>query len=196
MLRKILFPSDVLNSVAARFRRVKVELWRAAIDEAREFRTVRPFDISAQVVYKFTSTTDFILTLQAFSVHTGDCTYKIYRGVDVVEATPFTVPVPAYNRNTTNRFRDFGSGKYVSAVTILGGGTITVTPPVVQFDGPQDAAVDYIRAKTSTASGQQISISGGSLDDRQLSAGDYYIVITPAAAATGHFELGWEEIAE
>lgn len=202
--RQGVIQSDVLNSPANRFRRTKVELWRAAIDEAREFRMIRRFQFaSGSIYYKFTSAVPFVLTLQRLAAHSNDVEYKVYRAADVTDNGGFTTPIPTFARNTVTTpgfFRDFGSGKYVSQVTIMGGGTITLNnTPTTEFDGPQDDYVDYNRVKISSLTFQQSTISGGSLNDRQLDAGDYYIEITELGGAgdcEGHFELAWEEVIE
>lgn len=57
-----------------------------------------------------------------------------------------------------------------------------------------DVYVDYDRAKTSGATAQQVSVSGGADTTRYLAAGTYYLELTSVTGTSvGRFAIAWEE---
>ena len=182
-------PQDVWTSDQEKFRRLRVDVGQTGLFEGREFRMVRKVVVPAATprVFRFTSTVDFILFEQHLSVSTGDLEYYAWRDTQGSPSGTFAaLPVPPIGKNISATFRDYGSGRYTTNVSIATGGNFTPTDPEVY--------VDYDRAKTSNSTAQRQSVSGGDDSVRYLAAGTYYLkIISLDATAEGRFAIAWEE---
>ena len=182
-------PQDVWTSDQEKFRRLRVDVGQTGFFEGREFRMVRKIVVPAATprVFRFTSTVDFILFEQHLAVTTGDLEYYAWRSTQGTPSGTFTnIPVPPIGKNISANFRDYGAGRYTSNVTIASGGDFIPTDVEVY--------VDYDRAKTSSATAQRQSVSGGDDSVRYLAAGTYYLKITSLdGTSEGRFAIAWEE---
>lgn len=173
------------TSDLADFARIPVDQQQTSLEEGREFRIVRKVAVSTStpVVFKFTSSVDFILFEQSLSVSAGDIELFAYREADAGASGSFSEPVPIFGKNISSEYRRYGGDRYETGVTITTGGAIT----------PTGDYVDYDRARTSNATAQQTSVSGSNESKRMLAAGTYYIQLKAVADAEGKFGLSWEE---
>lgn len=182
-------PKDVWTSNQEGFRRLRVDVGQTGFFEAREFRMVRKVSIAAgtPLVFRFTSTTDFILFEQALNCNEGDIEFYVWRSTQGTAGGSFTpLAVAPIGKNISSFYRDYGGNRYQSQVSLATGGTFTPTDANVY--------VDYDRAKTSGATAQQISVSGGDDSVRYLAAGTYYLILTSVSGTSvGRFALAWEE---
>jgi hypothetical protein len=182
-------PADVWTSDADKFRRLRVDVGQTGFFEAREFRLVRKVSVVAgtPLVFRFTSAVDFILFEQTLNCSEGDLEFYAWRADQGTAGGPFTpIPVAPIAKNTSSTFRPYSGVRYQSQTTISTGGTFTPTNPLTY--------VDYDRAKTSGATAQQTSVSGGDDTVRYLAAGTYYLVLTSlSGTSVGRFSLAWEE---
>lgn len=182
-------PSDVWTSDTDRFRRLRVDVGQTGLFEGREFRMVRKISVVAgtPLVFRFSSAVDFILFEQALNCSEGDIEMYAWRADQGTPGGTFTpLPVDPIGKNISAQYKPYGGSRYVSQMDISTGGTFTPTSPLTY--------VDYDRAKTSGATAQQISVSGGNDSVRYLAAGTYYLVLTSASGTSvGRFSLAWEE---
>lgn len=177
----------IASSDHADFMRVRTDQQQTSLEEGREFRIVRKVVVPAitPLVFKFTSTVDFILFEQDLSASVGDIELFAYREGDAGATGSFSTSVPIFGKNTSGEFRLYDGGRYQTNVTITTGGAINPLN-VEQY-------VDHDRAKTSNATAQQISVSGSNESKRMLAAGTYYIQLRALSDAEGRFALAWEE---
>lgn len=169
-----------------RFNRVRVDPQQTSFEEGREFRIVRKLVTSIGKTYwKFTSATDFILFVQAFGTSVGDIEFRAYRAADVTDGGGWSGTVPIFGTNISSEYREYNGARYQTQVTIETGGTVTINNA--------ENYADYIRAKTSNATAQQVTVGGGSDDKRYLAAGTYYFEFDTISAAESRIELVWEE---
>lgn len=182
-------PRDVWTSSEEGFRRLRVDVGQTGLYEGREFRMVRKVSIPAAtpLVFKFTSAVDFILFEQSIDCSEGDIEYYAWRSTQGTAGGTFTpLAVPPIGKNTSSFYRQYSGLRYASQVTLETGGTFTPTDANVY--------VDYDRAKTSGATAQQTSVSGGDDSVRYLAAGTYYLKLTSLnGTSVGRFALAWEE---
>lgn len=169
--------------------RLQVDQAQTGLYEGREFRVVRKISVTAgtPLVFRFTSTVDFILFQQTLNVSEGDLEYYAYRSTQGTAGGTFTaLPVGPIAKNSSAEFKMYDGARYVSQVSVASGGTFTPTD-ALQY-------VDYDRAKTSGATAQQISVRGGDDSERYLAAGTYYLILTSTTGTSvGRFALAWEE---
>lgn len=169
--------------------RLQVDQAQTGLFEGREFRMVRKVSVVAgtPLVFRFTCAVDFILFEQTLNTSEGDLEYYAYRSTQGTAGGTFTAfPIGPIAKNTSAEFRQYNGARYVSQATVASGGTFT----------PTDAQqyVDYDRAKTSGATAQQISVSGGNDSERYLAAGTYYLILTSTTGTSvGRFAIVWEE---
>lgn len=181
-------PSSRYTSDMEGFSRLQVDVGQTGFFEGREFRVVRKLTVAAgtPLTWKFTSAHDFILFQQHMDASEGDLEFYAWRSDNVTENTPFNTAIPILGKNISSEYRDFGSGRYVSGVSINAGGTITILN--------SNNYADYDRAKVSGATGQQFSIPGTDNTSRYLAAGTYYLQFTSlSGTSVGRFILAWEE---
>lgn len=181
-------PAGVWTSNDERFRRLAVDSGQTGFEEGREFRAVRKIIITSgtPLVWKFSCTTDFILSEQTLNTSVGDIELFAYRTPQGTPGGTFGTSIPVIMKNISSEYREYDGGRYVSQATISSGGTFT---PNVATD-----YIDYDRAKTSNATAQQLSVSGGSGTQRYLAAGDYYLIFTSLVGTSeGRFAISWEE---
>lgn len=169
---------NISTSRDKKFARIPVDSNQTSFFEGREFRIVRK--VNSPITYKFSSSVDFILNYQGFSVTSGEYEFYAWRDNNVTEDTAFTVNIPVLGKNTTS---DRVQPAYASSVTIQSGGTITVND--------SDLYADFEWLKAASASGQRNSISDQASQGRYLEAGSYYLQFI--GAATGSYKLEWEE---
>lgn len=182
------YPKDMYTSDARGFRRLRVDVGQTSLFEGREFRIVRKVSIPAgtPLVFKFESPIDFMLAEQQISCSEGDIEYWAWRDTQGVASGTFNTPVPVIPKNTSSKFREYDGQRYALQIEVHTGGDFTPTDP--------NAYVDYDRAKTSGATAQQLSVSGGDGSARYLSAGTYYLVlISLSGTSKGRFAIAGEE---
>lgn len=155
------------------FARVKVENAETGFYTGHQFRFTR--ELTAPIVYRFTSTINFILNAQAFSVSSGEYRFYAWRGDNVTEAGVW-VPEPVFRKNTVN-------ATYTSGIAIDSGGSITVAD--------RQLYADFEHLKTANSTAQKATIVDGSEGSRYLSAGVYYLEFI--GTAEGSYSLAWEE---
>lgn len=182
-------PDYMYTSSEQGFRRMRVDVGQTGFFEAREFRMVRKVSITAgtPLVFKFVSAVDFILFEQSLNCSVGDIEYYAWRSTQGTEGGTFTpIPVQSIAKNISATYRDYNGDRYQSQVSISSGGTFTPTDPLLY--------VDYDRAKTSGATAQRSSVSGGDDTVRFLAAGTYYLILTSLdGTSVGRFAIAWEE---
>ena len=181
-------PHDLMTSNTQAFRRIRVDVGQTGLYEGREFRLVRKISVplATPLVYRFTSTVDFILFEQELNTTVGDIELRAWRDIQGTPTGTFSTVVPTFGKNISNTYRLYDDVRYVSQVTVSTGGGFTPTDV--------EAYVDYDRAKTSGATAQQSSVSGGDDSARYLAAGTYYLVLESLdATSVGRFQLAWEE---
>lgn len=179
---------DILTSDLAGFRRIQVDQAQTSFFEGREFRIARKLSIPAAtpLVLRFTSAVDFILAEQELNTTVGDIEFFAWRDSQGTPSGTWNGGITPINKNISAEFREYNGARYVSQVSIATGGAFTPTDA--------NAYVDYDRAKTSGATAQQQSVSGGDDSSRYLAAGTYYLVLSSLdATSVGRFVLSWEE---
>lgn len=182
-------PDDMYTSSVQNFRRIRVDVGQTGLYEGREFRMVRKITVVAgtPLVFRFTSAVDFMLFEQTLNCSEGDIEYYAWRSTQGTAGGTFTpLVVPPIGKNISSFYRDYGGDRYTSQVSLASGGTFTPTDANVY--------VDYDRAKTSGATAQQVSVSGGDDTTRYLAAGTYYLTLTSlSGTSVGRFAIAWEE---
>lgn len=170
--------------------RVKVDVAQTGFEQGRQYRISYEFDIpnGSSRVIKFDSPIDFILQGQNLAVDDGAVLFRAFRSADVTDNGGFVTIIPVIGINIMSI-----ADPYVGQVTLSTDGTITPdTPP----PGVLSLAVETIRLRSPTASGQRTTIGETIGDERGLPAGSYYLEFTNIAAsgaATGVYSLRWEE---
>lgn len=180
------FAQDIVTSGIEGFRRLQVDVGETGFFEAREFRFLRK--IRNGFTYKFTSTVDFILYEQVFSISSGAYEFHAWREDNVTEQTPFNTDLTPYiiNKNASEEYRDYGGDRYQSQVSIYTGGTISI--------GNTEQYTDYAELRTSGSTAQRASVSQGGNTQRYLPAGTYYLQFTQLETPLrGVYQIGWEE---
>lgn len=166
------------------FGRLQVDMGETGMFEGREFRAVRKLVLTgAPIVWRFTSTVDFILHEQTFGASSGDLELYAWRAADVTPSGAFATPVPVFGKNGSAEYREYEGARYVSGVTIMSGGSITPLNA--------EAYTDYDRAKTASSTAQRASVGGTPNSVRYLPTGTYYLQII--GTGEGRLALGWEE---
>jgi len=168
--------------------RIRVDVGQTGLFEGREFRLVRKISVTAgtPLVVRFTSAVDFILSEQELNTTVGDIEFYAWRDTQGTAGGTFSGVYTPIGKNISSAYRLYNGVRYATQVAINYGGTFTPTNA--------EAYVDYDRAKTSGATAQQTSVSGGDDSARYLAAGTYYLVFTSLdATSVGRFALAWEE---
>lgn len=182
-------PADLLTSEKEGFRRLRVDVGQTGLFEGREFRMVRKVSVPAAtpLVFRFTSAVDFMLFEQALNCSAGDIEFHAWRSTQGTAGGAFTaLPIAPIGKNISSSRRLYDGLPYESQVSVASGGTFTPTNA--------EQYVDYDRAKTSGATAQQISVSGGNDSVRYLAAGTYYLVLNSLdGTSVGRFAIAWEE---
>ena len=165
--------------------RLDVELSSTSFQEGKEFRISREFAVGATpLVFRVSSTVDFVLQLQKVAIDIGNVRFRAYRDIQGVASGLFDQKEAIYKQNFTARAKPLDP-----VVEIYTGGAFT--PNV------GETAVETIRLRVSGATSGQTSVSGVIGDERGLAAGTYYLVfarIDGNVTAEGVFDLKWEEI--
>lgn len=181
--------ADMVTSTEDGFRRYRVDVGQTGFFEGREFRMVRKLVVATGTpkVFRFVSPVDFILFEQTLNVSVGDLEFYAYRSDQGTAGGTFTaLPVSPIGKNIGAQYRKYSGARYASQVTLAEGGTFT----------PANAQIyaDYDRAKTSSATAQQTSVSGGDDSVRYLAAGTYYLVVSSLVGTSeGRYAIAWEE---
>lgn len=182
-------PQDIVTSGIEGFRRLQVDNSQTGFFEAREFRMVRKIRIAVgeKQIFKFTSPIDFILASQFFSISAGNFEMHAWRDDNVTETTPFSTPVPTFNKNGSSEFRDYDGDRYQQQVTVTTGGEITVTDTNLYSD--------YAELITAGATAQRTSVTAPASTQRYLAPRSYYLEFTAIGnnAVRGVYEITWEE---
>lgn len=181
--------ADMVTSTEDGFRRYRVDVGQTGFFEGREFRMVRKLVVAAATphVFRFTCPVDFILFEQTLNVSVGDLEFCAYRSEQGTAGGVFTaLPVGPIGKNTSAKYRLYSGSRYAAQAAVAEGGTFTPTDPLIY--------ADYDRAKTSSATAQQTSVSGGNDSVRYLAAGTYYLVVTSLSGTSeGRYAIAWEE---
>ncbi len=174
--------ADVLTHWKSKFARLRVDPKRSSFFDGREFKLSREYSVSdTPLVLKLVSPVDFIIELQSISCDSEGVIFKAYRSTQVTESGTFTEA--AADVMTPNC--DIASvNSYTKQSQVLSGGAISVIAGQV--------ARETIRVKSSGSTAQQTTVSGGSITERGLPAGTYYLQfsrMTASGTATGIFNL-------
>lgn len=156
--------------------RVQVDVAQTGFWEGREFRL--DIEVSASIVYKFSSPVNFVLQFQTLLSHDGIATFTAYRSVDGVAGGTFTTTGIVNFPN--NGMSD--TPAYTQQTVISRGGTFT----------PNGGAIprEFIKSRAATVTAQQTTIGGSAIQERGLPAGDYYLMFTGTDAS---YRLIYEE---
>lgn len=165
------------------YARLRVDVANTAFWEGKEFRVSREYAVgSTPFVLKFDAPVDFILQTQSLTCDTGNIKFTAYRAIQGVESGTFT-PEPIYKNNFTAE-----SGGFAPQVTVSSGGSFT--------PNGGEVSVETIRLRTSGATAQRTTVSGGAAGERGLAAGTYYLILSRidgTDTAAGVYDLEWEE---
>lgn len=156
--------------------RLQVDVGQTGFWEGREFRF--DYEISGAIVFKFSSPVDFILQSQTLLSHDDEATLTVWSASQGTEDSPFNTPVTILPNNGMS-----DAPAYTGQITINTGGAFTPTDP------DPNLAREYIKVKTSTITLFQTTV-GGSVLERGLPAGDYYLMFTGTDAS---YRLLYEE---
>ena len=155
--------------------RVKVDVGQTGFFDGRQFRLY--LIISSPIVVKFTSPVDFILQEQVLSSNDGIATFAAYRSDQGSAAGVFDGAVNTFNNNQTSTVPP-----YAGVITQLTGGSFTPDA------GSQP--LEIITVKAATSNNRRQTVGGGSIAERGLSAGTYYLKFTGSDA---EYNLIYEE---
>ncbi|AZF88588.1 hypothetical protein [Vibrio phage P23] len=169
-------PQQILTGDSWDTGRLRVDVGQTGFWEGREFRL--DIEVSAPIVYKFSSPVNFILQFQTLLSHDGISTFTAYRAADGTEGGTFTGDGIANFPN--NAMSD--APAYVQQTVITKGGTFAPTGTPV----PRE----FIKSRAATATAQQTTIGGSAIQERGLPPGDYYLVFTGTDAS---YRLVYEE---
>lgn len=153
--------------------RVKVENGDTGFYDGKQFRFIR--ELTAPIVYRFTSAVDFMLTSQNFSITLGEFRFYAWRSDNVTPSGTWESEL-FFRKNTVNN-------AYVSQVSIDSGGEIAVID--------NELYADFEHLKTDNNSQRSATLLDGTTNKRFLSAGTYYLQFT--GTADGSYSLEWEE---
>lgn len=176
------------------FQTFRVDNEPIALLEGRQFRVVRKVSIEegTPLLWKFSARANFQLIEQELNASAGDIEVRAYRAADVTETAPFNnEDVPIFGKNITDDRRLYDGQFYERKNKIFTGGAVTLNNP--------DNYVDYNRSKTSGATAQQISVSGGENSLRNLlgtdpTPTDYYLEYRSLVGTSeGRVSLAWTE---
>lgn len=165
--------------------RVQVDVSQTGFWLGHQRRISHEFNVpnGATQVLKFDSASDFIIQFQGISVDAGAIRLRAFRDVQGTEGGTFGTTIAQWQVNLMST-ADSPAGN----VTITTGGTFT--------PNGGEAPAEVIRARTSSATAQRISVSGNVSDERGLPAGAYYLMLENIAGtgeAQGVYDLRWEE---
>ena len=170
----------IATSREQKYARIPVDVAQTSLFEGREFRFVRK--IATPVVYRFTAPVEFILSSQTFGIVDGEFEFYAWRDDNVTPSGTWTSE-PIFAKNTSLTRKLYDGSFYAGQITIESGGSIVVTDP--------DLYADYERLKTTSATGQRISIVDQTTQGRYLAAGTYYLQFTGISDAS--YKIEWEE---
>lgn len=168
--------TDSLTSDNPDTSRLKVDAGQTGFWEGREFRF--DYEISSPVVFKFSSPIDFILQSQTLLSHDGDATLTVWASNQGVPSGTFSTEPQILPNNAMS-----SSPIYTRQISITTGGDFTPT------DSDPNLAREYIKVSTSSFTAFQTTV-GGSVQERGLPAGDYYLMFTGDEAS---YRLVFEE---
>lgn len=168
-------PRDLLTSLNPGTRRVRVDVGQTGFWEGREFR-VRHI-VTGPYVIRVSSPIDFILQLQSMTSNNGTLTFSAYRSAQGTPGGTFDQEIHTLPNNGMST-----APAYTQQVSFLGGGTFT--------PGVDEDPAEYVKIISSTATAQRTTVGGGSIKERGLPAGDYYLVFT---GTDGQWDLVYEE---
>lgn len=180
-------PLDVLTSDHFNTRRLKVDVGQTGFWEGREFRISEELSIpsSTQVVFKFTSPINFILTKQSIECDQEGIKFEAFRSSQGTEGGTFNQPIAIYGNNIQS-----GTPEYTGQIAITTGGTFT--PSAL----PTGKPVEIIRLRTASATAQRTSVGGSASGERGLAADTYYLKftnLTGSGTASGTYALTFQE---
>ena len=183
------FPQDIVTSGVEKFRRLQVDQGQTGFFEGRNFRFMRK--IRGDVIFKFTSTVDFVLYEQEFNVSSGNYEFHAWNADNVTETSSFNTDLSnrILNQNSSSEYRDYDGDRYQTQVTIGTGGSINVID--------EDAYNDYADMVTSGFTAFRTGVTELANTQRYLSAGTYYLQFTDLSTGStgvrGIYQIGWEE---
>lgn len=169
--------SNLVTSPSKKTSRLRVDSGQTGFWENREYRF--DVEVTADVVYKFSSPVNFILRSQTLTSHDGVTTFTAWSSTQGTAGGTFGTVI---NTLPNNAMTDAPS--YTEQVTITTGGTFTPTDP-----SPSEAR-EYIKVASATATAQRNTVGGGGVPERGLPPGDYYLVFT---GTDGSYRLVFEE---
>lgn len=170
------FTSSLSTSPGQDTARIRVDNAQTGFWEGREFRF--DYEISGPIVFKFSSPVDFILQAQSLLSHDGEATLTVWTPDQGTPTGDFNADAKILPNNAMS-----STPSYTRQVSITSGGGFTPT------DANPNLSKEYIKVKSATATAQRTTV-GGSVQERGLPAGDYYLVFTGTDAS---YRLVFEE---
>lgn len=170
-------PSDLFTSLESGLRRIRVDVAQTGFWEGREFRF--DYEISGDIVFKFSSPVNFILQSQTLLSHNGEATLTVWTPDQGASSGSFSDLAQILPNNAMST-----APAYTGQVAITYGGDFTPS------DSNPNLAKEYIKVKTATATAQRNTVGGSGVNERGLPAGDYYLVFTGTDAS---YRLVYEE---
>lgn len=178
---------DSLTSEDPNTSRLKVDIGQTGFWEGREFRISEEISIpsGSEVVFKFVSPINFILTKQSIECDQEGIKFEAFRSAQGTEGGTFDQSVAIYGNNIQT-----GTPSYTGQIAITTGGTFT--PAAL----PSGKAVEIIRLRTASATAQRTSVGGSASGERGLAADTYYLKftnLTGNGTASGTYALTFQE---
>lgn len=178
---------DSLTSEDPNTSRLKVDIGQTGFWEGREFRISEELSIpsGSEVVFKFVSPINFILTKQSIECDQEGIKFEAFRSSQGTEGGTFNQDVAIYGNNI-----QAGTPPYTGQISITTGGTFT--PEAL----PTGKAVEVIRLRTASATAQRTSVGGAVSGERGLAADTYYLKftnLTGSGTAGGTYALTFQE---
>lgn len=155
--------SNLLTGKEKVTQRVRVDVGQTGFWEGREFRL--DLDLTSDYVVEFTSPVNFILQSQSLSSSDGVSTLNVYTSLQGVASGVFDEDLGILPNNGMT-----DAPAYTPQITALGGGSFV--PNV--GEKPRES----IKVKTSNFTAFQSTVGAGSVPERGLPPGTYYLLFT------------------
>ena len=159
--------------------RLRVDVAQTGFFDGREFRTFRRITTASGATRVFKAVVPINVILFDLRIMLTDGWIDLETRIGGTEGGTFAEVLPIIPRNSMTT-----APVYSPVVAITTGGTHT-----------GGTVLDVFAVRTANATAQASSVGGGISDERGISAGTYYFVMTNlgSGAASGVFSARWEE---